>query len=51
MEVVIYRRPSRSFPGDLMLVQRVLMPASSLESWTVLGDEGGTVGTTPRGAW
>ncbi|MEU9167881.1 tyrosine-type recombinase/integrase [Streptomyces sp. NPDC048420] len=43
MEVVIYRRPSRSFPGGLMLVQRVLMPASSLESWTVLGDEGGTV--------
>ncbi|OLZ62773.1 integrase [Streptomyces sp. IMTB 2501] len=26
-----------------MLVQRVLMPDSSLESWTVLGDEGGTV--------
>ncbi|MFJ2574989.1 site-specific integrase [Streptomyces halstedii] len=26
-----------------MLVQRVLMPASSLESWTVLGDEGGIV--------
>ena len=26
-----------------MLVQRVLMPASSLESWTVLGDGGGTV--------
>lgn len=26
-----------------MLVQRVLMPASSLESWTVLGDEGGPV--------
>lgn len=26
-----------------MLVQRVLMPASSLESWAVLGDEGGTV--------
>jgi hypothetical protein len=23
-----------------MLVQRVLMPASSLESWTVLGDGG-----------
>ncbi len=26
-----------------MLVQRVLMPVSSLESWTVLGDEGGPV--------
>lgn len=26
-----------------MLVQRVLMPDSSLESWTVLGDEGGIV--------
>ena len=26
-----------------MLVQRVLMPASSLESWTVLGDGGGPV--------
>ncbi|MER7672429.1 tyrosine-type recombinase/integrase [Kitasatospora sp. NPDC096128] len=41
--VVIYRRPSRSFPGGLMLVQRVLMPDSLLESWTVLGDGGGTV--------
>ena len=26
-----------------MLVQRVLMPTSSLESWTVLGDRGGPV--------
>ena len=26
-----------------MLVQRVLMPASSLESWTVLSDGGGPV--------
>jgi site-specific recombinase XerD len=26
-----------------MLVHRVLMPVSSLESWTVLGDEGGPV--------
>ena len=26
-----------------MLVQRVLMPTSSLESWTVLGDGGGAV--------
>jgi integrase/recombinase XerD len=26
-----------------MLVQRVLMPDSPLESWTVLGDEGGIV--------
>ena len=26
-----------------MLVQRVLMPTSSLESWTVLGDGGGPV--------
>src|SRR5437867_264548 len=43
VEVVIYRRPSRSPPGGLMLVQRVLMPDSPLESWTVLGDEGGIV--------
>ena len=26
-----------------MLVQRVVMPVSSLESWTVLGEEGGPV--------
>src|SRR6266702_6338399 len=39
VEVVIYRHPSRGFPGGLMLVQRVLMPATSLESWTVLGDD------------
>ncbi len=26
-----------------MLVQRVLMPVSSLESWTVLGDDGPVV--------
>ncbi|MEV7393394.1 site-specific integrase [Streptomyces sp. NPDC091215] len=31
-----------------MLVQRVLMPASSLESWTVLGDEGGIVEPVER---
>jgi hypothetical protein len=43
VEVVIYRRPPGSSPGGLMLVQRVLMPDSSLESWTVLGDEGGIV--------
>ncbi|MFJ7496602.1 site-specific integrase [Streptomyces sp. NPDC097727] len=43
VEVVIYRRPSHSSPGGLMLVQRVLMPDSPLESWTVLGDEGGIV--------
>src|ERR1017187_3156341 len=40
VEVVIYRHPSRRFPGGSMLVQRVLMPVSSLESWTVLGDDG-----------
>jgi hypothetical protein len=43
VEVVIYRRPPGSSPGGLMLVQRVLMPDSSLESWTVLSDEGGIV--------
>jgi Phage integrase, N-terminal SAM-like domain len=31
-----------------MLVQRVLMPVSSLESWTVLGDAGGPVGPIER---
>ncbi|WP_217553718.1 site-specific integrase [Streptomyces sp. GbtcB6] len=31
-----------------MLVQRVLMPDSSLESWTVLGDEGGIVESIER---
>jgi integrase/recombinase XerD len=31
-----------------MLVQRVLMPVSSLESWTVLGDEGGPVEPVER---
>jgi hypothetical protein len=39
VEVVIYRHPSRGFPGGSMHVQRVLMPVSSLESWTVLGDD------------
>jgi len=31
-----------------MLVQRVLMPVSSLESWTVLADAGGPVGPIER---
>ena len=31
-----------------MLVQRVLMPASSLESWTVLGDDDLPVGPVER---
>ena len=31
-----------------MLVQRVMMPVSSLESWTVLGDAGGPVGPIER---
>lgn len=31
-----------------MLVQRVMMPASSLESWTVLGDDGLPVGPVER---
>jgi len=31
-----------------MLVQRVLMPSSSLESWTVLGKDGGTVEPVER---
>lgn len=31
-----------------MHVQRVLMPASSLESWTVLGDDGGAVAPIER---
>jgi integrase len=31
-----------------MLVQRVVMPVSSLESWTVLGDEGGPVEPVER---
>ena len=43
VEVVICSGPSRRFLGGSMLVQRVLMPASSLESWTVLGDGGGPV--------
>src|SRR3954451_24988551 len=40
VEVVICGRPSRGYPGGPMLVQRVLMPVSSLESWTVLADGG-----------
>ena len=36
-----YLRPSiTQISGGSMLVQRVLMPVSSLESWTVLGDGG-----------
>ena len=31
-----------------MLVQRVLMPASSLESWTVLGSDGAAVEPVER---
>ncbi len=31
-----------------MLVQRVLMPVPSLESWTVLGDAGGPMGPIER---
>jgi integrase/recombinase XerD len=31
-----------------MLVQRVLVPASSLESWTVLGDDDLPVGPVER---
>ena len=31
-----------------MLVQRVVMPASSLESWTVLGDDDLPVGPVER---
>src|ERR1700691_6671974 len=48
LELVIYRCPSRGFPGGSMLVQRVLMPASSLESWTVLGDDDLPVGPVER---
>jgi hypothetical protein len=48
LEVVICGRPSRRCPGGSMLVQRVVMPVSSLESWTVLGDEGGPVEPVER---
>jgi hypothetical protein len=41
VEVIICGLPLRRSTGGSMLVQRVLMPVSSLESWTVLGDEGG----------
>jgi integrase len=48
VEVVICSGPSRRFHGGSMLVQRVLMPTSSLESWTVLGDGGGPVAPIER---
>src|ERR1035438_6291231 len=39
VDVVICRCPLRGSSGGTMLVQRVLSPVSSLESWTVLGDD------------
>src|SRR5665811_97722 len=48
LEVVIWRRPSRRFRGGSMLVQQVLMPGSSVESWTVLGAGGGPVEPVER---
>src|SRR4051794_24516094 len=32
--------PSRGFRGGAMHVQRVLLPGTRRESWTVLGDDG-----------
>src|ERR1700746_565750 len=40
VDVVICCRPSRGSFGGAMLVQRVLLPATRRESWTVLGDDG-----------
>lgn len=40
MDVVICRRPARSFLGGSMFVQRVVAPGSGRESWTVLGGDG-----------
>jgi integrase/recombinase XerD len=48
VDVVIYRRPSRRSPGVSMLVQRVVMPASRVESWTVLGEDAAPVGPIER---
>src|SRR5450756_2237039 len=48
LEVVIWRRPSRRLRGGSMLVRQVLMPGSSVESWTVLGAGGGPVEPVER---
>src|SRR6266480_4313142 len=40
--------PSRGSCGGAMHVQRVAMPASRIESWTVLGDDGAPVGPIER---
>ncbi|MCG5216513.1 site-specific integrase [Streptosporangium soli] len=39
VDVVIYLPSITKNPGVRMLVQRVMMPASRVESWTVLGDD------------
>lgn len=39
VDVVICGCPAGGFPGGSVLVQRVVMPASRRESWTVLGDD------------
>jgi site-specific recombinase XerD len=39
LDVLIYCRPVRGFQGGSVFVQRVVLPDSRLESWTVLGDD------------
>jgi integrase/recombinase XerD len=43
LDVVIYSRPIRRFEGGSVFVQRVVLPDSRRESWTVLGDDGSPV--------
>jgi site-specific recombinase XerD len=43
LDVVIYSRPIRRFEGGSVFVQRVVLPDSRRESWTVLDDEGAPV--------
>ena len=48
VDVVICGRPSRRCLGGPVLVQRVVMPASQRESWTVLGEDAVPVGPVER---
>jgi hypothetical protein len=48
LDVVICRRPARGFRGGSEFVQRVVVPGSRLESWTIVGDDAAPVEPAER---
>jgi len=48
LDMVICGCPAGGLPGGLIFVQRVVVPSSRLESWTVIDEDGAPIESVER---